>query len=84
MRSAKRARPETLPAAHFLSTRAQQPTEEDADIAYYCLRRLSGSKELGLRLSALDPVAATQCVDAAHGAHQKSYNAEESSIVSRP
>lgn len=66
---AKRTRPEILPTAHFLSTRVQQPTEDDADKAYHCLRHLNGSKELGLRLNALDPVTVIQYIDAAHGVH---------------
>ena len=41
---AKRTRPEILPTAHFLSTRVQQPTKEDADKTYHCLRYLNGSK----------------------------------------
>ena len=42
-------------------------TSVDADKAYHCLRYLNGSKDLGLRLNALDPVTIIQYIDAAHG-----------------
>ena len=69
MRLAKRTRPETLPATHFLSTRVQNPTEEDATKAHRCLKRLNGAMELGLRLNATSPIGVISYIDAAHGAH---------------
>ena len=67
---AKRTRPDILVATHFLSTRVQKPTEADAEKAYHCLRYLNGTKELGLRLNAFDPIHAIQYVDAAHAVHE--------------
>ena len=56
-RLAKRARPEASPATHLLSTRAQNPAEEDAAKARRCLKRLSGAMELGLGLNATSPTS---------------------------
>ncbi len=66
---AKRTRPDIMVATHFLSTRAQKPTQEDAEKAYHCLRYLNGTKDLGLRLNAFDPIHVIQYVDAAHAVH---------------
>ena len=67
---AKRTRPDILVATHFLSTRVQHPTEADADKAYHCLRYLNGTKDLGLRLNAFDPIHVIQYIDAAHAVHE--------------
>ena len=64
---AKRIRPDILLAVSFLATRVKEPVTK--------LNRLSGTKQLGLKLNGDEIVNITTYIDASYGVHQdyKSY-----------
>ena len=66
---AKRVRPDILTAVAFLTTRVQQPTEDDWDKLQRCLSYLNNEPDLCITLECIDGVNADGYFDSAYGVH---------------
>ena len=66
----KRVRPDILCAVSFLTTRVQQPTEEDWDKCQRVLKYVNGTKSLGIRLKGTKAMQVKASIDASHGVHE--------------
>jgi hypothetical protein len=66
---AKRARPDVLTSVSFLTTRVQNPTEEDEDKLMRVLKYLNGTRELKLNIRADEGLPITAYIDASDSSH---------------
>jgi hypothetical protein len=66
---AKRSRPDLLTAVAFLTTRVQNPTEEDWSKLERAIRYIRGTKALGIRLKADKSMVIIVYVDASFAVH---------------
>ena len=66
---ALRSRPDMLTAVSFLTTRVQQPTEQDEGKLDRVLAYLKGSKDLNLTFEPDKHVSILASIDASHGVH---------------
>jgi hypothetical protein len=66
---AKRTRPDLLTVVSFLTTRVMAPTVQDWRKLGRLLRYINSTRELGVKLSAQQPIEITASIDASYGVH---------------
>jgi hypothetical protein len=83
---AKRARPDILLAVSFLTTRVQQPTDDDQAKLQRVFKYLNSCPELGITLEASSKLGLKAYIDASYGIHEdgKSHSGFISTLGSGP
>ena len=78
---AKRVRPHILLVVNFLTTRVQEPTQEDWKKLIRVLEYLNGTKERGLTLRIDESVLVHAYIDTSFGCHMRDGRSHTGAVV---
>lgn len=77
----KRVRPDILLAVNFLTTRVQDPRQDDWNKLFRVLKYINGSKSRGLTLRIGESVFVHAYIDASYGSHQTDGKSHSGAVI---